>query len=190
MEFELHPKHMVGLVEIIPKRLTDNRGTMVRLYDHEIFTKSKVNWSIAQESSFYTERKNTIRGLHFSLPPLQESKIITALRGATQWVAIDLRKTSPTFGLWDSTILLEYVHNSLVASAGFAHGCLSLTNHCELLIKTDRAFEDVKSAGIIWNDKTLGIDWQLTPHPNLTISEEHRKHGTFEEFLEKYQEAL
>ena len=192
MELDLRAKKIAGLIEIAPKPLTDHRGTLVRLYDLDVFKKLKIRRSIVlvQESLFYTARKNTIRGLHFSLPPLQESKVITALRGLTQWVSVDLRKASPTFGLWDSTILDGKIHNSLVADAGFAHGCLSLTDHCELLIKTDRSFEDINSAGIIWNDKTLGIDWQLTSPLNLIISEEHQKLGTFEEFSEKYLEEL
>ena len=186
MRFKVRRTKLAGVLEITPEKLGDHRGSLTRLYDRRVFECLNADLNTAQENIFYTRKKNTMRGLHFSLPPWQESKMITAIRGVTQWVSVDLRKSSPTFGAWESVILLGVAHNSLIAGAGFAHGCLSLTDDCELLVKADQFFENVNSDGIIWDDPTLKVKWELKPGYLLVISEEHCKYPTFEEFLEKH----
>lgn len=190
METSIVPKKFAGLFEIRPASLKDHRGSLTRLYDRNTFDRFKLDWKLAQESLFYTERKNTIRGLHFSLPPQQERKIVTAIRGVTQWVAVDLRRDSRTFGQWDDVILTGETRNSLCAEAGFAHGCLSLTDDCELLIKTNIPFESVRSGGIKWNDQALVIDWMLESQTPIIISSEHNEYKTLKAFLNQHQEEL
>lgn len=182
---KIQERKLRGIFEIISSPHTDERGYMARLFDDEIFKKAGLNTYWAQESCSYTKNKYTIRGLHASLPPSSEGKTITAISGKVLWVVVDVRKNSKTFGQWDSMILSEELHNTLYAQRGFAHGCLSLTDNCNLLLRADNYFSDKHGTGIIWNDKDLNIDWQLNDIVPI-ISERDRQYQPFSKFKEKY----
>ncbi len=182
---EIQERKLKGIFEIIPSPYTDERGHMARLLDNEIFEKAGLNIKWVQESCSYTKKRHTIRGLHVSLPPSLEGKTITAISGKVLWVVVDIRKSSKTFGQWDSIILSNELVNTLYASRGFAHGCLSLTDNCNLLLRADSYFSDKHGTGIIWNDKELSIDWPLNGASPI-ISERDSRHQSFSEFKKKY----
>lgn len=184
-EFVFKSKKLDGILEIEPEKYTDHRGSLIRIYDKKSFANfSSYGITWVQESLVYTKKANTLRGLHVSLPPQRERKIITAIRGTMKWIALDLRKKKDTFGHWDITVLSAEKHNSLFVDVGFAHGCVSLTDDCEILIKADQFFSDVHSTGIIWNDPDLKIDWGISTPP--IISEEHENYQSFKNFLKPH----
>lgn len=170
-----------GLYKINEKPRIDNRGFLRRLYDKKIFEKFHFNADWVQLSHVYTERKNTLRGLHVALEPYLEAKLVTVLRGKVLWIAADLRTHSRTFGSWDSTELSSKENDMLLINRGFGNGCLSLTDQCDLVIMSDNYFSEENSTGIIWNDPDLNIDWQLGDAAPI-ISERDRNYGTFKEF--------
>lgn len=170
-----------GLFEIIPTKHADHRGYMARLYDDKLFEKAGLKNRWLQESRSHTDNKNTVRGLHASLPPALEGKTITALRGAVLWVAVDIRRNSSTFGQWSSVVLSDEQCNTLYAERGFAHGCRSLCDQCDLLLRADQYFSDLHGTGILWNDSDLNIDWELNGTPPI-ISERDSKYPSFREF--------
>lgn len=190
--FRFKIKQMGEIVEIIPPNVfTDYRGSLTRLYDKKVFEnfETLLPQSWVQESIFYTAKKNTLRGIHVSLPPYQESKMIIAIKGITSWITVDVRKKSSMLGQWNATILSATTHNILCVGAGFAHGCISLTDDCELLIKTNQFFSEKHSTGIIWNDETLKIDWGLSDAEPI-ISEQHKNYQSFETFLKNHGGGL
>jgi dTDP-4-dehydrorhamnose 3,5-epimerase len=140
-----------GVCEIEYKAHTDDRGFMLRLLDHDL--------DVVQESISFTEVEGTLRGLSVQ----SEAKVITCLQGVTQWVVVDLRNGRrqgiDTFGKWKSFELTKY--KTLLVETGFAHGCLSLTDNCELLIRSNQPYHPI--TGIHWKDKDLAIEWKNPP---------------------------
>ncbi|MDO8623491.1 MAG: dTDP-4-dehydrorhamnose 3,5-epimerase family protein [archaeon] len=179
---KIQSRKLNGFFEISPDRHRDNRGSLMRLYDEETFANFGLNTNWVQESHSNTTRKNTLRGLHIQLPPYSETKLIRITRGESLWVAVDLRKDSETFGQWDSTILSRRKDNMAYVSKGFANGCLSLTNNCDLVIMSDKYFNN-NGSGIIWDDSDLNIKW---PTQNPIISDRDKNYSSFKEFIERY----
>lgn len=170
-----------GLFRIEPQPSTDHRGSFSRLFDLEAFADFGLNTSWLQESRSYTARRHTIRGLHASLPPAVEGKTVTAIRGEVLWVSVDIRRGSNTFGQWESIRLSGKNYVTLYAAPGFAHGCLSLTNDCDLLLRADTRYSEQHGTGIAWNDPELAIDWQISGMAPI-ISDRDRSYRSFAHF--------
>lgn len=181
----IEPRRLKGIFEITPSPHLDARGYMVRLFDSEIFRQAGLETTWVQESRSHTRWKHTLRGLHVSLPPVLEGKTITAIHGEVLWVVVDMRRGSETFGQWDAVVLSSERHNTLCAQRGFAHGCLSLTDECDLFLRADTSFSEQHGTGILWNDEELGIDWGLDGVEPL-VSERDRLYPTFKKFRERY----
>lgn len=174
-----------GLFRIEPEPLADNRGSFSRLFDSDAFTEAGLNTTWLQESRSYTERRHTVRGIHASLPPAVEGKTITAIRGEMLWVSVDIRRDSGTFGQWESIRLSGSDFTTLYAARGFAHGCVSLTDGCDLLLRADTRYSDQHGTGIAWNDPELAIDWQIGTIKPI-ISDRDRGYSSFEHFRDTF----
>ena len=181
----LRERKLKGVVEISLEPHVDFRGFLVRTYDCDILKNWGIEQEWVQESLSHTSKASTVRGLHIQLAPYKEAKLISVVRGKMRWVVVDLRKDSHTFGHWDSVILSADRFNSLFVENGFAHGCISLSDGCDLVIKADQKFVENSGTGIVWNDSALGIDWGIGDiHP--IMSERDKNHPTFESFLKNY----
>ena len=102
------------------------------------------------------------------------------------WVIVDLRKGSPTFGQHVTFEISKDMTESIYVPKGCAHGCLSLSDDCELIIKSNAFFVEGNGTGIKWDDSQLGIDWGV--HKNeLTILERDRDYLSFQSFLDEYK---
>ena len=179
-------KKLDGVIEIIPEPHKDSRGFLVRCYDKKIFKGFGINTKWVQESHSHTYKKYTLRGLHVSLPPHLEAKLIRAIKGEVLWVVVDLRKDSPTFGKYHPIILSDKLKNLLYVKRGFAHGCISLTDNCDLIVKSDNYYSPKIGTGIKWDDPELDIDWNLNGESPYLISERDKNYPTFKKFKEKY----
>lgn len=186
MKAELRKKKIDGLVELIPESYEDARGFLTRLYDEDAFRGWNLPATWIETMQHRTQKKHTLRGLHVSLAPFSEAKLIRAIRGEMLWVSVDIRKDSKTFGTWDATVLSENTKNILVTAPGFAHGCLSLTDDVDLVIGSDKHFSAEHSAGIAWNDIDLQIDWHLPHAATPLLSDRDQSHPSFQEFKKKY----
>lgn len=179
----IRPCRIAGLYEILSESYVDSRGSMRRIYDQRDFEAAGLTARWIQESYSLTQEAGTLRGLHVSLPPMLEGKLIVPLSGRTQWIALDLRQNSPTFGQVESTILDAESQNALYAEKGFAHGSLSLSDHCGLYLKADSLFQD--ATGIHWQDPELAIPWELKGRIPL-VSAAHEAYGSFASFRERF----
>lgn len=184
MKMRIFPTKLSGAFEVITDVFSDNRGSMERIYDKAFFD-SLMEHDIVQDSLSYTKKKNTVRGLYASLPPSQEGKILTATDGEVLWVIVDLRKGSHTFGKHDAILLSAKKRNMLCVTRGFAHGSISLTDDACVSIKADDYYNEDHSAGIIWNDPSLKIDWPLNGAEPI-VSERHMGYGSFADFVKQY----
>jgi len=177
---------LAGMYKILSNPHTDDRGMLARTYDRELYENHGLTAAWIQESFSHTARANTLRGLHVQLPPFTEGKLIHILRGTMRWVLVDLREESPTFGQWESIDLDGRSADGLYVERGFAHGCVSLSENCDLIIKSDNIYSEKNGVGIMYNDKELGIDWGITAGEPI-ISEAHKKYGAFDDFRKKYR---
>ncbi|MDX1429061.1 MAG: dTDP-4-dehydrorhamnose 3,5-epimerase family protein [Rhodothermales bacterium] len=183
MRFE--ERELPGLYSVIFDTVRDHRGFLAKPFEAGPFESEGFSIGWRQVIHSHTAVKNTLRGLYVQRAPFQEGKLVTSIRGKMYWVVVDVRKDSPTFGRWESTILSGDDGQALWIERGFAHGCLSLSDHVDLLLLADNEHSDEHSVGIAWNDSELGIDWPLSGSAPV-ISEAHAGNPSFPEFKRRY----
>jgi len=175
-----------GVFEIDLSPHIDQRGFFMRTFDDKIFKENGLGFNWVQENHSRSVRKNIIRGLHFQFPPFVETKLVRCIRGKVFDVFVDLRKNSPTFGLWDSIILSEKKFNCVLIPRGFAHGFCTLSKYSEIMYKVDNYYSKEHESGIIWNDPNIGITWPELEN-DVMLSDRDKKHMSFNDFLMKYK---
>lgn len=148
-----------GTYKIKLERIGDNRGYFMRFYNREIFAAHDLQTVWEQESVSFNKEKNTLRGLHFQMPPFNETKIVRVVQGAMIDYFVDLRKSSPTYGVWDSLELSAENNTAVYIPKGFAHGFKTLTENTLVEYKIDANYDAASANGIRWNDPTLRVDW-------------------------------
>lgn len=148
----------------------DDRGFFFESYNQVAFehaTGLKVNFVQDNQSR---SKKGVLRGLHFQTGDHSQAKLVRVLRGEVLDVAVDLRKSSPSFGQYFSIILSETSHTQLFIPRGFAHGFVVLSQSADFFYKCDNYYKKEAEGGIIYNDPELGIDWMF-PLEELIVLE-------------------
>lgn len=168
----------VMLVRFSPK--TDERGYFMRIWDMNLAESYGLVSAWVQESVSFSKHKNTLRGLHFQSEPFMETKFITVLRGVIMDVVVDIRPDSPTFGKWESFVLEEDIPSALYIPRGFAHGFKTQSDDCQMLYKMDTPYNSMHESGIIWCDRNLDINWDIT---DPIISKRDSEFQTFKEYV-------
>lgn len=149
-----------GLFVYEPTVFEDSRGFFFESYSEKTFQQQGINIHWVQDnqsSSCY----GVIRGLHYQLPPYDQTKLVRALRGKILDVVVDIRKGSPTYGKSFSKILSAKNKRQLLIPKGFAHGFSVLSERAEVLYKCDGFYNKESEGGIIYNDPELNIDWRI-----------------------------
>ncbi len=167
-----HKTDISGLLVFEPKVFEDSRGYFFESYNEKIFRESGIDFRWVQDnqsSSLY----GVIRGLHYQLPPYEQSKLVRVLRGKILDVVLDIRKGSPTFGMSYCKVLSAKNKNQLFIPKGFAHGFSVLSEKAEVLYKCDQYYNKESEAGIIYNDPELDIDWRI-PAEDAIISDKDK----------------
>ena len=136
----------------------DERG-----YFERFFCTETIPLSILHVNFSYSEKRGTLRGLHYQLPPFEEIKVVRCLRGSLFDVVVDLRPTSPTFGKYFSTILTAEGGETVVVPKGCAHGIFTLTDSCELLYLVSEKYAKEQERTVRYDDPTLAIAWPGIP---------------------------
>jgi len=145
-----------------PKVYGDDRGYFVETYRQdklEEFLGFKVNFCQDNESK---SSFGVLRGLHYQLPPYEQTKLVRVIKGRVLDVAVDIRKKSPTFGRYVSIELNEENKYQLFIPKGFAHGFVVLSDEAIFAYKVDNYYSPECDRGIAYDDKTLGIDWLVS----------------------------
>ncbi|RZD45450.1 MAG: dTDP-4-dehydrorhamnose 3,5-epimerase [Thaumarchaeota archaeon] len=161
MSFIFNKLAIPNVVSITPKIFNDDRGYFFENFHDSIFTQNNIDEKIIQEN-FSFSKKNVLRGLHFQKPPKSQAKLVSVISGEIFDVAVDLRKTSSTFGQWVGEILSKENHKSLFIPSGFAHGFCVLSQSASVLYKINQEYSPEHESGIIWNDPDLNISWPIT----------------------------
>jgi len=158
-----------GLLVFEPTVFGDNRGFFYEAYNEKIFGGAGVETRFVQDNQSRSVY-GVIRGLHYQIPPYGQSKLVRALVGTILDVAVDIRNGSPTFGKVFSIELSAENKKQLFIPAGFAHGFSVLSEAAEVMYKCDQFYNKACEQGIIYNDPTLQIDWQV-PLSNAIVSD-------------------
>ena len=162
------------VVLIEPKVFGDARG-----FFYESFNQRDFNAATGTDYPFVQDNhsrssKGVLRGLHYQIQQPQ-GKLVRVVQGAVFDVAVDIRKSSPTFGQWVGAELSADNHHQLWIPPGFAHGFVVLSDVAEFLYKTTDYYAPQHERCIAWNDPTLAIDWRLDGVPNLSAKDAQGK---------------
>ncbi len=158
-----------GLLLLKPRIFEDARGYFYESYNRQEFIKAGISFDFVQDNQSDSAR-GVIRGLHYQLIPHAQTKLVRALLGSVYDVAVDLRKSSPTFGKHYGIELSGDNKFQLLIPRGFAHGFSVLTDRAVVLYKTDDFYNKGSERGILFNDPVLNIDWK-TESGTFIVSE-------------------
>ncbi len=154
-----------------PKVFGDERGFFFESFNHKLFEEA-VGYSVTfVQDNHSKSSKGVLRGLHYQLPPHAQGKLVRCVAGEVFDVAVDIRKSSPTFGQWVGVHLSGENKRQLWIPEGFAHGFLTLTDTAEFLYKTTNYYNLDCDRGIKWDDKNISIKW---PVENLNLNLSHK----------------
>lgn len=167
-----------GVVILEPRVFADHRGYFMESYNQEVFHRLGLDYHFVQDNQSLSKETGVIRGLHFQLNPKAQTKVVRVLAGAIYDVAVDIRKSSPTFGQWVGVILSEENKRQLVIPKGFAHGFCTLVPNTIVAYKVDEYYSPENDRGILWNDPELNIDW---PTSNPILSDKDKNHPVLKE---------
>lgn len=149
------------LIEAAPRG--DERGFLARTYDEAEFAKRGLCTRWVQQSTVFSPRAGTLRGMHFQRAPHEEIKLIRCTAGAVYDVIVDLRLDSPTYLRWAATELSAANRRSLYVPAGFAHGAQTLEDATELFYQMSMDYHRESAAGVRWDDPVIGVTWPMAP---------------------------
>jgi dTDP-4-dehydrorhamnose 3,5-epimerase len=153
------PTAIPDVLVIEPKVFGDSRGFFYESFNLKAFNDATgLNETFVQDNHSRSV-KGVLRGLHYQLQQPQ-GKLVRAVRGAVFDVAVDIRKSSATFGQWVGVELSEENHKQLWVPAGFAHGFLVLSESADFLYKTTEYYAPQFERCIAWNDPHIGVRWQ------------------------------
>lgn len=144
---------------IKPDVFGDNRGWFYESYSYEKLKNLGIDVKFVQDNRSYSKEKGTLRGIHFQKTPMAQSKLISCTRGKILDVAVDLRKSSPTYLKWISVELSEENKLMLFIPKGFGHGFVTLTEDVEVLYKVDEYYSKEHDRSIRFDDSEIGIKW-------------------------------
>lgn len=164
-----------GLCVIEPKVFYDDRGYFVETYNQNDFKEEGLDMIFVQDNQSMSTR-GVLRGLHFQKEHPQ-GKLVRVLRGKVFDVAVDLRKTSETYGQWFGVELSAENKKQFYIPEGFAHGFLVLSDEAEFAYKCTDFYHPGDEGGIIWNDPDIGIQWPIAEDMELILSEKDTKWG-------------
>jgi dTDP-4-dehydrorhamnose 3,5-epimerase len=153
------PLKIPDVLLIEPHVFEDARGFFFESFNLNEFKKTTgLDVNFVQDNHSKSA-KGILRGLHYQLPPYAQGKLVRVIQGEVFDVAVDIRKSSPTFGKYVSEILSSDNKKQLYIPEGFAHGFLTLSESAEFLYKVTNYYHSQYERSIIYNDKTLNINW-------------------------------
>lgn len=141
----------------------DTRGFFSRVFCQKEFSDNGLEPRIVQVNNSLNKDKGTLRGLHYQLPPFQETKLVRVLRGSLWDVIVDLRQDSPTFGQWDAVTLTAEKRNMIMVPRGCAHGIITLEDNTEMVYFVSEFYAPEHERALKWNDSKFGIEWPIEP---------------------------
>ena len=165
------PTGIPGLFVFEPRVFGDARGFFFESYNREAFRAATgLDIDFVQDNHSKSS-KGVLRGLHYQLPPKAQGKLVRVVQGEVFDVAVDIRRSSPTFGRWVGEVLSAENKKQLWIPPGFAHGFVTLSETAEFLYKTTDTYSPEHERCIRWDDAHLAIDWRLEAPPLVSAKD-------------------
>lgn len=142
-----------------PKVFGDERGFFFESFNHKLFEEA-IGYPVTfVQDNHSKSSQGVLRGLHYQLPPYAQGKLVRCVAGEVFDVAVDIRKSSPTFGQWVGVHLSGENKRQLWIPEGFAHGFLAISEGAEFLYKCTNLYDLHSERCILWSDEKISIDW-------------------------------
>jgi dTDP-4-dehydrorhamnose 3,5-epimerase len=172
-----------GPVLVEPRRIGDSRGWFSETFRADLFAAHVEPVTFVQQNQSMSAERGTIRGLHFQIDPMAQGKLVRCLRGAILDVAVDVRRSSPTFGQHVTAELTAENGHQLWVPRGFAHGFSTLADNTEVFYLTTGYYSPAHDRGLSCSDPALGIDWRVDLS-DAQLSDKDRKQPLLSELQE------
>lgn len=168
-----------GVVILEPRIFADDRGYFFESFSQKVFDELVRPIRFVQDNESKS-KYGVLRGLHFQKGEHAQSKLVRVVKGKVWDVAVDIRRGSPTFGKYVSVELSEENKRQFFIPRGFAHGFAVLSEEAIFTYKVDNKYAPQAEASILFNDKTLGIDWPLS-ETQMLLSSKDREGTAFKD---------
>jgi dTDP-4-dehydrorhamnose 3,5-epimerase len=165
------PTAIPDVLIIEPKVFGDARGFFFESYNRQAFKEATGFDVDFVQDNHSKSTKGVLRGLHYQLPPKAQGKLVRVVQGEVFDVAVDIRKSSPTFGHWVGDILSAENKKQLWIPPGFAHGFLTLSDTAEFLYKTTDYYSPEHERSLLWCEPALSITWPIDGEPKLAAKD-------------------
>ncbi len=162
------------VVLLEPKVLGDERGFFFESFNHRQFEAAIERPVSFVQDNHSRSSKNVLRGLHYQVNHPQ-GKLVRVVKGEVFDVAVDLRKSSSTFGQWVGVHLSDENKQQLWIPEGFAHGFIVLSDYAEFFYKTTQYYAPGEERSLAWNDRHLAINWPIEGQPILSVKDQTAK---------------
>lgn len=176
---KVSPAEIPDVMLIEPRVFGDERGFFMETYQQEKFTAAGIAHQFVQDNHSRSVR-GTLRGIHYQIRHTQ-GKLVRFVVGEVFDVAVDLRRSSPTFGKWVGYVLSAENKRMLWVPPGFGHGFYTLSDWAEVVYKATDYYSPADERSIIWNDPEIGIMWPEQVKETLIISEKDAQGATLKQ---------
>lgn len=156
------PTEIPDVKVVLPKKFGDHRGFFSETYKQREWQQAGIAVTFVQDNHSYSADRHVVRGLHFQRPPFAQDKLVRVTRGSILDVAVDLRRSSPTFGAHVAIVVSAELWNCVFIPIGFAHGFCTLEPDTEVVYKVSNYYSPAHDSGVRWNDPALRISWPLS----------------------------
>lgn len=180
------PQVISDVILLMPVIHGDNRGYFIETFRQDLLEKFlgyEVNFVQDNESK---SSQGVLRGLHYQLPPFDQSKLVRVIHGSILDVAVDIRKSSPTFGKHVAVELTSENKCQLFVPSGFAHGFVVLSDKAIINYKVDNYYSNKCERGIAFNDEDLLIDWNY-PLSEIKLSNKDKIHPKLSDAIDLFK---
>jgi dTDP-4-dehydrorhamnose 3,5-epimerase len=170
----VEPTAIPDVKVVVPKRFCDHRGYFCETYNRQRFSKAGIVTDFVQDNHSLSVAAGTVRGLHFQSPPFEQAKLVRVVRGRVLDVAVDIRRSSPTYGRHVAIELSSEDGRQLLIPVGFAHGFCTLVANTEIEYKVSAYYSAVHDRGLAFDDPELGIAWPVSPQEAILSDKDRR----------------
>lgn len=170
---EVRTFEVEGPLEMLPRKIEDSRGYFSEIFRQDILARYAPPANFVQVNQSLSAKAGTLRGIHFQTHPAAQGKLVRCLSGQLFDVAVDLRRDSPTYGRWISTILSPERNNQLWVPIGFGHAFCTLEPNSVIGYHVTSYYSPEHDKGVAWDDADIGIEWPDVTDPE-TLSGKDR----------------
>ncbi|MEF3090127.1 dTDP-4-dehydrorhamnose 3,5-epimerase [Raoultella terrigena] len=154
-----------------PKVFGDARGFFFESFSSKIFDEAVGRKVEFVQDNHSQSQKGVLRGLHYQLAPHAQGKLVRCIEGEVFDVAVDVRRSSPTFGQWVGVVLSAENKRQLWIPEGFAHGFMALSETVQFIYKATNYYAPQSERSILWNDPEIGIEWPAIDDIQLSVKD-------------------